>query len=170
MDELELRLLNEGIDRLLLSAQEKVALIEKSSIGTGMAWQELQVLAEFFEVYQAHPGAYVCHQGERSDFICLVCQGRMEVRKHDLKHKDKVIATIGPGQTVGEMAVIEREPRSASVIALSRALLLVLSNDQFVRMADTYPRLWGKVLLQMAITLSRRLRRTSGVLAEYLQS
>jgi CRP-like cAMP-binding protein len=146
-----------------------VALLEKSRIGADLTWQELQSLAGFFEVYQASPGSYVCHQGERSDFICLVCQGRLEVMKGDHNQKFKVIATIGPGQTVGEMAIIDGEPRSASVLVQTQALLLVLTEEQFDRMAETLPRLWGKILRQLAKILSRRLRQTSGMLAEYIQ-
>jgi len=160
----------EGLEELFLSVQERMALLEKSRLGSGLTWQELQTLAGYFDSFSAQPDTYVCHQGERSDFICIVCQGRVGIVKEDLQLNRKMIATIGPGQSVGEMAVIDGEPRSASVIVQSQALLLVLDTAQFDRMSEVAPRLWGKFLLQLSRILSRRLRQTSGVLAEYLQS
>jgi CRP-like cAMP-binding protein len=48
--------------------------------------------------------------------------------------------------------------------------LLVLTAEGFEKLADGYPRLWGKLVIRIACVLSHRLRRTSGVLAEYLES
>ncbi len=46
--------------------------------------------------------------------------------------------------------------------------MLVLTEESFAAMAENHPRLWGKMVLKIAHILSRRLRQTSGVLAEYL--
>lgn len=99
-----------------------------------------------------------------------MCRGRVSIQRDDLHQKQKEIATIGPGQTVGEMAFLDGELRSASVVVQTPVLLLILNQKQFDLMAEDTPRLWGKLLLGLSITLTKRLRQTSGVLAEYLQS
>lgn len=159
-----------GLAEQRLSLQERAALLEKSRLGSGLSWQELQSLAGYFDAWRADTGIYVCHQGEQSDFMCMVFQGRVKIVKEDLHHTSKEIASVGPGQAVGEMALIDGEPRSASAVVHTPVLLLVLDEERLAQMADQMPRLWGKMLLQLARTLSKRLRQTSGVLAEYLSS
>lgn len=170
MESLQERFSMAGMAKRRMSLQERAALLEKSRLGSGLGWQELQSLAGYFEVWQADPGVYLCHQGEQSDFLCMVFQGRVSIVKEDLQHASKEIASVGPGQAVGEMALIDGEPRSASAIVRTPVLVLVLNEESFAQMADQMPRLWGKMLLQLARTLSKRLRQTSGVLAEYLSS
>jgi len=159
-----------GMVEQQLSLQERATLLEKSRLGSGLGWQELQSLAAYFDAWRADAGTYVCRQGEQSDFMCMLFQGRVRIVKEDLQHTSKEIASVGPGQVVGEMALIDGEPRSASVIVTTPVLLLVLDEDHCTQMADQMPRLWAKLLLQLARTMSKRLRQTSGVLAEYLSS
>lgn len=160
----------EGLEQLHLSLNEKTELLEKSKLGNGLALQELQTLAGYLDGYTAGAGTYICRQGDSSDFMCLVVRGRVSIEKSDLNHNQKEIASAGPGNTVGEMAMIDGEPRSASVVAKNQVQLLVLNDASFNIMAEEVPRLWGKILLQLAKIMSRRLRQTSGILAEYLQS
>jgi CRP/FNR family transcriptional regulator, cyclic AMP receptor protein len=168
MDSLNIRFRSAGLEPHILSLQERATLLEKSKLGSGLVWQELQTLAGYLSAWKAKSGTYLCRQGDQSDFVCMIFQGRVSIVKEDL-HKDaKEIASVGPGQTVGEMALIDREPRSASTLVKSPVLLLVLDEEGFNRMEEDVPRLWGKVLLQMARILSKRLRQTSGVLAEYI--
>ncbi len=168
MDSLDARFRLAGLEEQFISIQDKATLLEKSKLGQGLTWQELQILAGYFGSYTARKGVYVCNQGERSDFMCIVFRGRVSIVKSDLHHEDKEIASVGPGQTVGEMAMIDGEVRSASVLVKNPVLMLVLSVENFARMGEDVPRLWGKILLQLSRVLSKRLRQTSGILAEYI--
>lgn len=168
MDSPKARFLSAGVEPHLLSLQEKVKLLEKSKLGTKLNWQELQTLAGYLSAWKANSGTHLCHQGDKSDFACMIFQGRVSIVKEDLHKTTKEIASVGPGQTIGEMALIDREPRSASVIVQHPLLLLVLDEETFNLMEEEVPRLWGKMVLQLAKILSKRLRQTSGVLAEYI--
>ena len=81
-----------GLAEQRLSLQERATLLEKSRLGSGLSWQELQSLAGYFDVWRADTGVYVCHQGEQSDFMCMVFQGRVKIVKDDLQHASKEIA------------------------------------------------------------------------------
>lgn len=168
MEMVENRLRRAGMERQELSLLDRVGLLAKSKMGKDMGQQELQTLAEYCRPWLAKPQTVLFRQGENSDFMCLICKGRVAVIKEDLHHTQKEIATVGPSQTVGEMSMIDREPRSATVITQTAVQLLVLDEEGFERMSEEVPRLWGKIVLRMASTLSRRLRQTSGILAEYL--
>ena len=168
MDRFRQRFAEEGLEEQLLSLKDKAELLEKSRFGQGLSLSELQTLAGYLDSYAAASGVYLCRQGDTSDFMCLVFRGRVSIIKQDLNRQDKEIASVGPGNSVGEMALIDGEPRSASVVVKNPVTLLVLSEENFDLMAEEVPRLWGKLLRQLARTMSRRLRQTSGILADYL--
>ncbi len=75
----------------------------------------------------------------------------------------KCIATIGMGDTFGEMALINNEPRSATVVALEDSHLFVLSETTFQRLLTK--RVAIQILLNIVRTLSRRLRDANEKLA-----
>ena len=64
--------------------------------------------------------------------------------------KTKEIATLGPGQYFGELALLDRGPRSATVIAKSDMDVLVLGQREFTGVLDEVPTLAHKLLTSMA--------------------
>ena len=159
-----------GFEELVLSVQRRAEMLEKTQFSKGLDWSEIQTLASFLDAYKAYTGSIICKQGDNSEFMCVVCRGRVDIIKEDLDHHEKVIASLGPGNSLGEMALIDGERRSATAVAHSPLELLVLAKNEYERLSEEYPRLWGKLVVKVAVILSCRLRRTSGVLAEYLES
>lgn len=159
-----------GFEDMVLSIQRRAEMLEKTQLGRNLDWSELQSLAGFMEAYRICEGGTVCQQGEASAYLSIVCRGRVDIVKEDLAHKNKIIASIGPGNSLGEMSLIDGETRSATAVAHTPVELLVLTKEGYDRLSDEYPRLWGKLLARIAGILSRRLRKTSGILAEYLES
>jgi len=170
MESLRERFKKEGVESVDMKMPERLALLEKTRLGSGFSSSELQMLACYIDPWQAKPGTYICRQGDESEFFCLICRGRVEVLRDDFQHAHKEIATIGPGQTVGEMAFLDGDFRSASVVVETPVLFLIINRKQFNLMAEDTPQLWGKLLMGLTITIIKRLRQTSGILAEYLQS
>lgn len=158
----------QGLEEMALSREERADLLEKCILGADLSRAEVQTMAGYMSAYRGAAGMPICAQGDENSFLAVVCRGRVGIIKEDIHCAPKEIASVGPGQVVGEMSLVDGEPRSAAVVASSPVLLLILSGEQFAQMAEQVPRLWGKILLRLARTLSRRLRQTSGVLAEYL--
>lgn len=159
-----------GFEELVLSVQRRAEMLEKTQLGKGLEWSEIQTLSGFMEAFQGCVGSSICRQGEDSVFLSIVCRGRVDIVKEDLANNSKIIASLGPGNLLGEMSLIDGEPRSATAVAHSPVELLVLTKQGYERLSEEYPRLWGKLVVKIAEILSRRLRQTSGILAEYLDS
>ena len=159
-----------GFEELVLSVQRRAEMLEKTQLGKGLAWSELQALSGFMEAYQGSAESIICTQGDCSAFLCIVCRGRVDIVKKDLGQKDKIIASLAPGNLLGEMSLIDGEPRSATAVAHTPVELIVLTKKGYEQLSEEYPRLWGKLVVKIAEILSRRLRKTSGILAEYLDS
>jgi CRP-like cAMP-binding protein len=161
-------LVMKGFEPALLSLESRAELLGKSLLGGELVQSELITLAGYLEPYQLPAGCTIVEQGEQSAFMCLIAQGRVDIVKETFGGEHKVIATLGPRNTIGEMSLVDHEPRSALVMTHTPVQMLVLTAEALETMAEHHPRLWGKLMLKVARILSKRLRQTSGVLAEYL--
>jgi CRP-like cAMP-binding protein len=132
--------------------------------------RELRALADQMELYQAAAGAVVFEEGSREAWMGIVAGGHVEIGKEDRSGSDCLLATLGVGKVLGEMALVDAVARSARAVALTDARILVLTKQEFERLLVTSPSLGVKLLLALARLMSRRLRLTSGRLVESLSS
>ncbi|MDI6797623.1 MAG: cyclic nucleotide-binding domain-containing protein, partial [Desulfatibacillaceae bacterium] len=79
-----------------------------------------------------------------------------------------VITKLNRGDSVGEMAVIDHFPRSATVIATADSNLVTLSSDDFKKLLTNHPQVGISILKGIARVLSINLRKTSSQLADYM--
>ena len=129
---------------------------------------EIRLLAHFMQMYRASEGAEIIREGEPGDFMMLLVEGRIEVTKQDRWNAPRLIAVVDEGKTLGEMSMIDGEPRFATCVAVEATLIAVLTADHLARIILEQPILGAKILMQLALMLSQRLRQTSSRLVEYL--
>lgn len=110
----------------------------------------------------------ILQEGARELYLCLLIEGKVNVLKKDSAQRDQLIAHVSAGMTLGEMALIDGQPRSATAVAATDAVLLIMSKDEFQRLVNDTPRLALKLYGHMASLLSQRLRQVSAKLADYL--
>jgi CRP-like cAMP-binding protein len=72
-----------------------------------------------------------------------------------------VLAVVGAGSTLGEMSMIDGEPRFATCVALEPTLVAVLDRESLARIIVEQPLLGAKMLMELVLMLSQRLRATS---------
>ena len=129
---------------------------------------EIRLLTRFMQVYRTGPGVEIIREGEAGDFMVLLIEGRIEVFKQDRWNAPRLIALIAPGQSFGEMSMIDGEPRFASCVAAESCLIAVLSRENLARIILERPVLGAKVLMELVLLLSQRLRQTSTKLVAYM--
>ncbi len=116
--------------------------------------KDLKRLATAVIVRTYKKGDAIVREGENAVAFYLIRSGNVEVVR-GLGAKDaKVLATLGPGDFFGEMALLDSYPRSASVRAVDDTECMVLSRWDFVAELRTNP----FIAVQMLPVLSRRLR------------
>jgi CRP/FNR family transcriptional regulator len=125
----------------------------------GVPEDVLSVLASSLVSRELSPGEVLFREGDPGDALYLVARGRIAVRKDD-----KTLAVLEAGQVLGEMSLVESEPRSADAVALTSATVESVSHDELRAFLLGHPECGARVLLALSRELSRRLRRTS----EYL--
>ncbi|MDH3593055.1 MAG: protein kinase [Planctomycetota bacterium] len=105
-------------------------------------------------------GDFLMRQGERGDDLMIVQAGRVEIRVTSGEN-EHVLKRGGPGEVLGEMALLTREPRTADVVALTPVQVLLLPIDAARRLLTEHPEL-AEVLSHL---IARRLGREIDALA-----
>ena len=97
------------------------------------------------------PGHVVFRQGDPADCMYVVLEGELEIRV-----KDKAIDTTGPGGIVGEMALIDSLPQSATCLAKTACKIVPVNERQFSFMVQETPNFAITVMRLMCDRLRRR--------------
>ncbi|MDQ1401692.1 MAG: family transcriptional regulator, cyclic receptor protein [Actinomycetota bacterium] len=107
--------------------------------------KDLQALAKSGDDIKIDAGKAVVTEGERGHEFYVVIDGKADV------HRDgRIVTTLGPGDYFGELALLDPQPRDASVIASTPLELLVISQREFLGLLAEVPTIAGKILAGMA--------------------
>ena len=150
-------------------SEQMRALIPKCTLLENFSPPEVRLLAQFMDVYRAPPGREIIREGEGGDFMVLILEGRVEVHKRNRWNAMQLIAEVGPGRTLGEMSMIDGEPRFATCVAVEATAFAVLTRDGMAEIILDQPSLGAKILVKLVTMLSMRLRQTSAKLLKYLE-
>ncbi|MEO5378812.1 MAG: Crp/Fnr family transcriptional regulator [Magnetococcus sp. DMHC-6] len=149
-------------------APRKAELLDETRWAQGIEWNDIQVFAKYMVLYSVLKGTNIFTQGDLNPFMALIKSGEVAILKEDSGRENRVLATIGKDRTLGEMALIDGEPRSATAITTVDTTLFILSKEKFDAMAIEHPTSWGRLLLKLSKQMSQRLRKASGELVDTL--
>ena len=114
-------------------------------------------------------GEFLFVEGDKGTFMGFVVQGLIEVMKKSEIGENIVIARLTKGSSIGEMALIDKSPRSATVMARQPTTMVTLTEKGFEIVMNQYPSLAIKFIQKVARLLSLNMRRTSSKLADLMQ-
>lgn len=149
------------IDRIL-TIVDRIALFEDFDR------TDIERLAGYMPCYRAPAGAKIIGEADEGDFLVLLISGLVEIVKRDAAGREKSVGTTGPGQTLGEMSMIDGQPRAASCVAADEVVFAVLDRESLSRILTDDPQLGVKVLIELVQLLSQRLRQATSQLADQL--
>ena len=133
-----------------------------------LAPSELTQLLSAVRVEEVSRGHEIVRQGDAGNEAFVVARGALKVVRREGADDETLLAQLGPGAIFGEMALISESPRSASVVALEPAQLLVLARDELERAAEDAPELSAQLSAfchgRMHANLIRHARVLSGLL------
>jgi len=133
----------------MITTVEKVLFLKSIDLFRGLPGEELATIAEIAEEEPFAAGDPVFAEGEPGDALYLLVEGAVKVHRGG-----EQLAQLGARDVFGEMAVLDSQPRSASVTVLKDAVLLKIGRDDFRDILQERPEI-GMGIIQV---LSRRLR------------
>jgi CRP/FNR family transcriptional regulator, cyclic AMP receptor protein len=115
----------------------------------GLSKQQLRRISSLMTRIDRPGGQVLTREGEQGSEFFIVLEGEVEVRRGD-----RVIATRRPGDYVGEIALLDKRPRTASVVATTPVSVEVLSRREFVSLLAEAPELSEQIMATMARRLA----------------
>ncbi|MGH8676262.1 MAG: Crp/Fnr family transcriptional regulator [Burkholderiales bacterium] len=98
--------------------------------GFTLAQDELKAISSHGAVRSYPKQAVILNEGDSSDSLYIVLEGRVKAFVADAAGHEVVLSTMGPGEYFGEMA-LDRRPRSASIMTLAPSKFLIVPGDEF---------------------------------------
>jgi CRP/FNR family transcriptional regulator, cyclic AMP receptor protein len=111
----------------------------------GLSKKQLRRISSLMTRIDRPAGQVLTTEGQQGCEFFIVLDGEVEVRQGD-----RVIATRRPGDYVGEIALLDRRPRTATVVATTPVSVEVLSRSEFVSLLAEVPELSEQVMATMA--------------------
>ena len=132
------------------------------------SFPELKCLSSYMNLISAAQGEVIFREGDKGSYMLILLEGKMQVSKSG-DGGLHLLSFEGKGRVLGEMALIDHETRSATCVAATDCEMVSLSADNLEKLVAEYPRIAYKLMFVLARLLSRRLRRTSALLADFAQ-
>jgi len=147
---------------------EKLSVISRSPLFEMLSNQELEYVADLSRPKRLTAGQTLFDEGELGDSLYVIVAGEIEILRRDATGEQKVIAVLNAPEFFGEMSLIDKEYRSASVRARSEAELLQLSAENLTTFRKQYRDGFTFMVINIARVLSSRLREANTRLAARL--
>ena len=132
---------------MALQKNAKIDLLRRIPLFAQCSKSDLQRIARIAEEIDFEAGTLLMREGERGHEVFVVISGQLEVWR---RREGGQIASLGPGEVVGEMALISKKPRNATVRAATPVHLLRIRDTDFLRLLDQIPELWLKIASALA--------------------
>ena len=129
----------------LFSQDKKVESLKRTPLFADLSRKELIQLARLADDAEVPEGRVLCKEGDRGQEFFVLVEGKVDVAT-----KGRRLATLGGGDFVGEISLLEPTPRTATVTAKTPLRLFVLTPKDFRRMLDENPSVERKVLRALA--------------------
>ena len=125
----------------MLRKNRKIELLANVPLFAGLSKRELGDIASVTDELDVPAGKTLMREGERGREFLVIESGTVDVTR-----EGRVVRQLGPGDWVGEIALIADIPRTATVTTTSDARLLVLTDRAFAKLVRDVPSITYKVL------------------------
>jgi CRP-like cAMP-binding protein len=143
------------------SSKEVVELLAQVPVFSTLEDGDLERIAQLAVPRSFEPGQAVFREGDRSDTCYVVHEGRARAVREHGDGRTITLATFGPGDIFGELALFEEERRSATVEALGPMSAVAVLGPDMRRLMAEHP----QIAMRLLVALGRRLRESNERLA-----
>ncbi len=137
---------------------DRYALLRRVPLFAELEESELVRLARDLHRCSYAAGQTIFFQGDPGDALYLIETGRVRIYVQTEEGQEVSMTFYGPGDILGELALLDREPRSATAMAVEDSVLLAMSSADLAR----HLRASYQLALNLMLILSRKLRQTTG--------
>jgi CRP-like cAMP-binding protein len=137
-----------------LPVTNKVEILKRVPIFSSLSDDELEALAKLAVERNFMSSEFIFWEGDAPAWFYIVIEGQVKVIKHSSSGKEFIIAFFGPGEMIGEVAVLENKPYPASAQSIARTRVIGIRQEAFLAFLASRP----QVALRIINVLGGRLR------------
>jgi CRP/FNR family transcriptional regulator, cyclic AMP receptor protein len=133
--------------------------------------EEADILGAAMVLVRAQPGQVLVTEGDVGDWMMLVLSGTVDVTRRIGAAGDEIVrlAVIRAGAALGEMSMLDGEPRYTTCTAIDTVEAGVMTRAAIARLIHDHPAVGAKLLVKLTQLLAQRLRNTSNQLTRMLE-
>jgi CRP/FNR family cyclic AMP-dependent transcriptional regulator len=143
--------------------ERDVETLRKIPLFSGLPTARLKLIAYTAEVVEFAPGETIVQQGDPADAVYIVTEGEAEVFIKDVDGREIRLTTMGRHSLFGDVAVISKGRRTATVRARERVATFKISADVFLDLIRQSP----EISMQVMTSLARQIERSSALLRQH---
>ena len=157
-----------GLD-LIAALKEKY--INNNDLFDSLSPEQVKRISSLMEEIHVDKGSYIVKENTPPEELFLLLRGAADVVKLDAKSgRSHTLATLKPGDTIGEVSLLDNEPRSASVLATESCVLSVVKIKNLESLSKRPSTVTDTVKINLANVISSRLRHTNEVTVKSLEA
>jgi len=150
-------------------------ILKQADIFDGMNPTQLELIGSYCQERSFSTGEMIIPEGAGSDELYVIAEGEVEILVNPALVSNKPeegepvgIATLGRGQSFGEIALVDQGMRSASAKASQTTRLLVLPREELIQLCEAYPQLGYRLMYNLAADLALKMRNSGLLIREEL--
>jgi len=143
-------------------------ILKSSQIFNGLSETELDFLLPYIAAANVEKDQTIFNEGEAGDALYLITNGAIKISKKLDASREKTLSQLKSGDCFGEMALIDGNVRSATAKMTTPGSLLILTREGFHKLVAEHPEAAYKILMQLAVILSKRLREADEQIMDIL--
>ncbi|MFP8876020.1 MAG: Crp/Fnr family transcriptional regulator [Myxococcota bacterium] len=144
--------------------KHKIEILSAVGLFQSLSNQELASIATLTTTRELASRDELFHKGDQGSQVFVVCSGRLKILTTSRVGTCVVFNTVGPGEVIGELALISGTPRNATVIAVEPCVLLVIERRDFLAFLRSRP----DAAIQLLVILADRLRGVNEMVEDTL--
>ena len=145
-----------------MSELDKIQFLRQVALFRSLSDKALLDLSAITIEQTIPPKNMVFKEGDKGDALYIVKSGKVNVLKRNSSGADSVLVSLGKGAVIGDMAIIDDQPRSASIATIQETTFLILTKDDFRNLLADVP----EISFQILKMTTERLRATNVHLKE----
>ena len=136
---------------------------------SGLNKDQLASVSDHIESLDLEPESKIFSEGDIGDSVFFIIEGTLEVIKDSDWGETVKLTTLTNGGSFGEMSVIDNYPRSATVVAQTKAWILKLKKEDFNTIIDNHQDIGLIMLKELSRFLCRHVRQANESLSDFLE-
>jgi CRP-like cAMP-binding protein len=142
----------------------RIEILKKIPLFSDLKGRDLKVIDGMVYERRYDAGEYMFETGQPGAAMFIIEEGEVQITRLNAAGEEVVLARLRNGEFLGELALLDNSPRSASALVGKPTKALAIFREDLDKLLDSHPDLGGKVMKKLAVIIGIRLKATNEML------